>query len=477
MNNLYRIWLALILFISGSLLALTPSHSAPLKVTLQVEQQVSCFSGSNGRVAATATGGTEHYRYAWSTGATGTATLDNLPTGIYSVTVTDTAGDTAQAAVTVTEPAGLEVRASAERYPTCYAATDGRASVAVSGGTPPYEYNWSNGATGVTADGLPGGFYEVVVIDANLCGTSSGVAVREPDSLALAFATAGDAGPGDGTATVMAAGGTEPYTYTWSTNPVRRSATIQSLPSGTYAVTVSDRNGCTVADSVSVDRLPPGARCTTALALDSLLGGAVEAPRYLTALNTGNFPGSATTEADRPDCFVGRDTLHHPVWMTFTGDGRPYRLRPVYCGPGGNPAGVRVALYAGSCGEAVVRTCSSGGTIELLTEPGQTYTLLVDDTLAAGSSRCLEVTAITTTSVHRPSSTWISLYPNPSSGYLRLDEFSAREVEVYDAAGRKVAAFSDPGTELDLSGYPAGIYHLRITDRGARTYVTRIIKQ
>ena len=46
---------------------------------------------------------------------------------------------------------------------------DGSISVEVTGGTGPYTYMWSNGATTSTIENLPFGSYEVKVTDANGC--------------------------------------------------------------------------------------------------------------------------------------------------------------------------------------------------------------------------------------------------------------------------------------------------------------------
>ncbi|NDA28823.1 MAG: hypothetical protein EBZ25_08360, partial [Flavobacteriia bacterium] len=59
-------------------------------------------------------------------------------------------------------------------------------------------------------------------------------------------------GNSDGSATVAASGGTQPYTYSWVTTPVQTTATASGLAAGTYNVTATDNNGCTSTQSVTI---------------------------------------------------------------------------------------------------------------------------------------------------------------------------------------------------------------------------------
>ncbi len=129
---------------------------------------VSCNGGSNGAITTSVTGGTGAYTYSWTGGANG-ANPAGLAAGIYSVTVTDngcSAEHAANAMVTIAQPAVLTVSAT-NTNATCYNST-GEVTTTVSGGTAPYSYLWSNGATTTGVAALPGA-YSVVVTDANGC--------------------------------------------------------------------------------------------------------------------------------------------------------------------------------------------------------------------------------------------------------------------------------------------------------------------
>lgn len=218
-------------------------------------------AGGTGSVALTVRGGTAPYTYHWSNGAT-TQDLSNAPAGIYSVTVTDANSCTATATATVAQPDALALLTTLTN-PSCCNVSTGGIDLAVSGGTGPYTYRWSNGATTQNVSGLPAGPYSVSVTDAHSCTASTSVTLTQPAALrASASSTnATCAGP-DGTATAVASGGTPPYSYSWSPGG-QTSATATGLGAGTYTVTVTDARGCTATCSTSLLAASCGAQhCT-----------------------------------------------------------------------------------------------------------------------------------------------------------------------------------------------------------------------
>lgn len=139
---------------------------------------VSCFGLNDGAATVSGSQGTAPYSYSWSNGAT-TASNGSLTVGTYSVTVTDANGCSAQAAVTITEPAELMANASSVDA-TCATGTNGTASVSANGGTTPYSYLWSTGATTAAISSLSPGTYSVTVTDANGCEQLASVSISRP---------------------------------------------------------------------------------------------------------------------------------------------------------------------------------------------------------------------------------------------------------------------------------------------------------
>ncbi len=135
--------------------------------------------------------------------------------------------------------------------PSCNGYTNGTATVAATGGTAPYSYMWNNGQGGQTNFGLGAGTYFVTVTDQNSQTATGSVTVTQPDLLTITFTTTGlSCSNTTGTLTANPAGGTQPYSYSWSTT-----ATTQTIPitfAGTYFVTVTDANGCSKIDAYNV---------------------------------------------------------------------------------------------------------------------------------------------------------------------------------------------------------------------------------
>ncbi|UUF13557.1 MULTISPECIES: T9SS type A sorting domain-containing protein [Flavobacterium] len=225
-----------------TLLTLTPSHT-----------DVSCNGGANGTATITPAGGTAPYTYSWSPSGETTALINNLIPGTYTVTVTDANGCTATESIVITEPTAMTTSASQTDI-SCNGATNGTATVTVSGGTGAYTYSWSPyGGTAATATGLAAGLFTATITDANGCQTIQTVTIIEPAVLSATISQTDVScnGGTNGTATVTATGGTAPYTYSWSPSG-GTAATATGLSAGTYTVTVTDANGCTTTQSVTI---------------------------------------------------------------------------------------------------------------------------------------------------------------------------------------------------------------------------------
>ena len=109
-----------------------------------------------------------------------TENATNLAEGIYSVTITDTFGCTAEANTTINEPNDLTVTIQATDA-TCSGLDNGSLVPTVSGGTPPYSFSWNDGFTMLQdlIDIVPAGSYDLVVTDFNGCTAEAQATVNE----------------------------------------------------------------------------------------------------------------------------------------------------------------------------------------------------------------------------------------------------------------------------------------------------------
>jgi gliding motility-associated-like protein len=213
---------------------------------------------SNGTAWVNVTGGTGTYTYLWSPTAQTTQTATGLPAATYTVTVTDANGCSAIQTVNVVDAGGPSTTTSVNADVLCFGNTTGSATVTVSGGTPPFTYSWSSGGTGATENNLPAGNYNVTVTDANGCISIDTVAITQPPLLTSDINSSTNVicnGNGDGIAIVTAGGGTPGYTYSWSPSG-GTDATATALSPNIYTVTVTDLNGCSAVDTVSITQPP-----------------------------------------------------------------------------------------------------------------------------------------------------------------------------------------------------------------------------
>jgi hypothetical protein len=223
----------------GSLVAITQ----PLKVNAMVTKvSPLCNGESNGSVTGSATGGTMPYSFAWNTGDM-TQTVNGLPAGNYTVTVTDVNGCMDVQASVLSQPSVLNVNFVKSNV-TCGGGNNGSITANPSGGTGTKTYNWSNGMTTQTINGLTAGTYTVTVTDANGCTKVGTTSLTEPATLTVTIASTNPNcfGEASGSVTANPVGGTGTKTYAWSFGS--NTKTNSGLTAGTYTVTVTDANGC-----------------------------------------------------------------------------------------------------------------------------------------------------------------------------------------------------------------------------------------
>ena len=222
---------------------------------------------NNGSITTTLSGGTAPFRYAWSNGST-SSNLSNLPTGTFSLTVTDQRG------CTVTQSNTLRYNIATPNAVSVNNITASGANISwtnLSGiSTYRIEYRrlstsaWSSVNTGSSPQTLTGlnanTDYEVRLTA--LCGADPGnpssitrfKTLSLPCTLDFSFSsTAPDCDQSNGSITVSVSSGVAPFRYAWSNGA--STATLNNLGAGTYQVTVTDNQGCPLSKSFTLSNV------------------------------------------------------------------------------------------------------------------------------------------------------------------------------------------------------------------------------
>ena len=451
---------------------------------------VSCAGAADGSISVQAQGGAPPYTYSWNNGAQ-SAMITGLAAGMYTVTISDNAGTQITATWSVAQPTALT--ASIAQVINAGCKDGGSASLAVSGGTPPYTFAWSNGSGDSTAVDLEQGTYQVTVADAAGCTTGVQVTVGETTD-------------------------TEP--------PVISAASATQLalgPSGMVHLTLADLPGAAISDNCEVASLSfapdvfdcddLGAQQVAITATDAAGNSASKmisvtvldtlAPTVICPANIVQCPGDNIVQYDAPvatdNCLNlgGQWNLaeglptgsEFPVGQT-TGITYTYTDAQGNTGActfgvtitpavtiqldsvvfdGGSETGSIYVTPAGGIAPYHFSWLHNGAVVAEVEDPHNlgkgTYTLELTD--ANGCS--FQFGPVGVGIVHSAEPAWlkgIRLAPNPASGAveIRLDEAPGPDLQVtvFSSAGQIVFShLLEKGRtvhRLDCSGWPTGVY-------------------
>ncbi|MBK7944303.1 MAG: SprB repeat-containing protein [Flavobacteriales bacterium] len=226
----------------------------PGNITAQIisQTQVNCFGSSTGSATVSITGGSNIQSLTWNTTPVQSGPFaTNLPAGTWTITAQHADGCVTQVPVTITQPAAaLSSSTVSQTNASCFGSSNGSATVNASGGTAPFSYSWNSTPvqSGATASNLPAGTFTCTITDANGCVTTRNVTITQPaatlSSSVSAQTNVACFGSSTGSATVIAIGGTGPYSYSWNTTPGQSTATASGLAAGAHTCTITDANGC-----------------------------------------------------------------------------------------------------------------------------------------------------------------------------------------------------------------------------------------
>jgi gliding motility-associated-like protein len=225
-----------------------------MNVSLEAIRGVSCYGGSDGAIQIDVFNDGAPYKVTWSHGVENQLSVSNLPAGIYTVLVEDSTGCATTVVYQIREPEHLTFHQTVQDV-TCHGYDNGTLSLDVRGGTPPYSYQWSNGATSSRITHLSPGNYSVIVTDRMGCSTGGEFIVAEPDPLDVAVSYSellACHGEQDGFIHLNITGGVQPYTVKWE-DDIIQTQNRNGLAAGNYTVSVADDNGCTKSVTVEIE--------------------------------------------------------------------------------------------------------------------------------------------------------------------------------------------------------------------------------
>lgn len=208
---------------------------------------------AGGTAILTASGGST---YTWSTGPVSpTISVSPVVTTTYTVTVSSSGCPTSTASYTLTVNPAVTATATPTNV-ACKGGSTGSSIANPGGGTSPFIYSWSAASqTTQTATNLTAGNYTVTVTDTKGCTKTAIVSISEPPAITVASSQTTSACLGSsGSAVASAIGGTGSYTYSWI--GFAAGQTISGVPAGGYTVLVTDNNGCTKTDVITINDTP-----------------------------------------------------------------------------------------------------------------------------------------------------------------------------------------------------------------------------
>jgi hypothetical protein len=244
------------------IVTITDNNGCVLKDTSIVQRAVlsanftsvneSCVPGGDGSATVTITEGTEPITYLWNTGSIA-AGISNKAKGTYSVTVNDSKNCVLNETLLIQKDT-LILQVTKNDI-SCFGYNNGLILIHPETGNPPYAYSWSSGQNSAQIYNLGAGIYAFDVMDSKGCFAHDSRTITEPEMLTSSIQSTADTNTnqfGDGTATVIVAGGTPPYSYRWNDPFAQTTATAYNLFNGKYTVITKDARSCLLIDTVYV---------------------------------------------------------------------------------------------------------------------------------------------------------------------------------------------------------------------------------
>ena len=223
-----------------------------------LSENITCFGFNNGQITVSPTGGVIPYSYSWAHNILLTDNVANsLDAGSYSVSIIDNNNCLEVSTVDITQPDPLMITVNKEDI-SCYGMDDGYISLSLFGGTPEYNYVWSNENNQnyeyeeASVDNLTGGIYNINILDLHNCQIDTSVSIDEPDKLIVDPIIRRPTCPDiqDGYVELNIDGGIEPYYIYWDNGSSEEN--LYDIRSGIYDLIINDENSCEIDTSFTI---------------------------------------------------------------------------------------------------------------------------------------------------------------------------------------------------------------------------------
>ena len=137
---------------------------------------------------------------------------------------------------------------------SCAGYGNGAIRLEVSGGLPPYQFKWSNGADKMALQGLVAGQYTVTITDTRGAKAAQKFTIKENNPLAIDFIVMPDSNDSRKIEAIIN-GGEAPYQFQWQNGS--KEAILHGVEAGTFSLFVSDKNQCTSSRQIELPEIAP----------------------------------------------------------------------------------------------------------------------------------------------------------------------------------------------------------------------------
>lgn len=356
----------------------------------------------------------------------------------------------------------------------CFGLTNGKATIAATGGVPAYTYTWTSSPVQntVTATGLPPGTYTVTINDGPGCTNTISATVSQPTAPLTTTIAATSATLCAGKSSTLTTSGAT--TYTWNTTASTASIVVSPASSTSYSVSGTTAAGCPITGSISltVNALPvlsfslaQPMLCnnSSVVALNATPVGGVYAGTGITGTNfspsvagvgTHTISYSYTNTNGCTSKSVISSTVNAAPVVTFTLTQTQFCPNSAIIFLSGTPASGVFSGTGGVTGTIFTPSSAGVGTHTV------TYTYTNASNCTASASSIATVSACT--GIEELATTGITVYPNPGKGLFKVHATTDLKLTVTNQTGQilSIVTVKAGDNEINLNGFSPGVYFL-----------------